>query len=238
MCKNIWKATKVNLRNIKVPYFVTMLYFGFMLIQNVAQLAIARSGVDMSTNGEVSAGNSFYVLIVLAAIFIPAVNYSRIITLGGKRHYFLCGSLVTYGLLAIAASLANTAYHVVYDRYVIAAGYFDPNLFSGGVGNLMVVFGWTSHGIVVVFLQQTAFMFLLAVVVHTVTAIQGKWYGWVANALIVAIIALLVSTAGPSPALLALAILHHNALLQIISCLVLAFALYALSKPIFARKAI
>ena len=102
------------------------------------------------------------------------------------------------------------------------------------------VLGWMGNGPVVAFIQQFAFLLLLAAVIHTLTAAQDKWYGWAADILIIAVIAVFTPIA-PLRASLAWffnLIIFQSAYIQIPACLVLAAAVYSLNKPILARKAI
>jgi hypothetical protein len=147
---------------------------------------------------------------------------------------------MTYAILAFIISFANVLFNYFFDRLFEASPNFDRSYF-GGVVNLTEVFGWTRYGAVVAFVQQFAFLFLFSVFVHTLTAVQGKWYGWTADLLIVTIISVFIPIATLRRALLwffKLILYHPNALLQITACMVLAAGIYALNKPIFARKAI
>jgi hypothetical protein len=205
-----------------------------MLVQMIS------NSILINNNMEISVGNYLWLLLVMAAIFIPAKNFRRIINLGGKRGNFFWGSLVTYAILACAVSLVNVVFNYGFDRLFEASPNFDRSYF-GGVINLTEVFGWTRYGAVVAFLQQFAFLFLFAVFVHTLTASQDKWYGWAADVASVAIISVFTPIAPLRAALVWFfrAILFHpNALFQIIFCLVLAAAIYSLNRPIFSRKAI
>ncbi|MCL2558778.1 MAG: hypothetical protein FWE09_09900 [Treponema sp.] len=239
--KIAWKVALINLRNIKTPYFVTALVMSIMFVQTGIGMFLATySGVDMSQNGEISAGNYLFLLIILAAAFIPGYHFSRILNLGGKKQDFFLGGLIAYALLALGASFANTIIYLSFDAWVIASGHLD-GAFFGGVVNLMEVFGWTRGGIVPAFFRQAAFMFLLATFIHVFAAAQGRWYGWAASIGLVAIIAVFTPIASLRAALawfFRLVIFHQSAVLQILACVALGLALYALSRPIIARKSI
>jgi hypothetical protein len=114
-------------------------------------------------------------------------------------------------------------------------------LYKSGTLDVSYWFGWHNNGVIVAFLRQFAFLFLLATFVHTLTAIQDKLYGWVTDVLIVAIISVFTTIAPLRASLvwfLNLIIFHPNAFLQIAACLILATAIYSLNKLILARKAI
>jgi hypothetical protein len=73
------------------------------------------------------------------------------------------------------------------------------------------------------------------------TAAQDKWYGWVADVLIVAIISVFTPIEPLRASLVwffNLIIFHSNTFLQIAAYLILATAIYSLNKLILARKAI
>ena len=234
MRKSIINIAKLNFRNLNVPYWVTGITCFTMLVQMII------NSIVINNNMEISVGNYLWLLPVMAAIFIPAKNFRRIINLGGKRGNFFWGSLMTYAILAFIISFANVLFNYFFDRLFEASPNFDRSYF-GGVINLTEVFGWTRYGPVVAFLQQFAFLFLFSVFVHTLTATQGKWYGWTADVLIVAIISVFTPIKPLRDAeawFFNLILFHPNALLQITACMVLAMGIYALNKPIFARKAI
>jgi len=84
-------------------------------------------------------------------------------------------------------------------------------------------------------------LFLLASFVHTLVSIQDKWYGWVTDVVLIAIISVFTPIA-PLRAVLVvffnMIIFHPNALLHILNCVGIGLIIYALNKPIYARKAI
>lgn len=236
MNKSVWMISKVNLKNIKAPYVITGVVFLLMLAQDVIKTIIAMTaGMDMSDDITISIGNMLWLLIPLAAIFIATKNFYRIMNLGGKRKNYFWGSFITYVILAGAVSFANTLIYYTYDRIIINMGYY------GGVENLLEVFGWYAHGPIIAFLQQFAFLLLFAVFTHTLTAMQDKWYGWVTDIVIIAIISVFTPIA-PLRAMevkfFNLIIFQPNAFLQMIACLLLAALIYAISLPVFNRKSI
>lgn len=251
MNKQIGAITKLNLKNIKATYFIVGLMFCTMFLQAIIYTIIAFARDKSGSQLSVSCGNILWLLIILAAIFISAQNLRKIVNLGGKRNGFFWGSMATYTILAIAASLCNTLYYYTIERFFISTGYYisfetfmqntsllDTNYVSV---NLIELFGWSSHGIFFAILQQFAFLLLLAAVTHTLTSIQDKWYGWLVDASIAAILAVFIPISMLRPTLLAffnVIIFNSNAFLQIVICLVLAVVIYAFNKPILARKII
>lgn len=251
MNKNTWAIAKLNLKNIKTPYFVTGLIFAVMFVQSIVYTIIAVSNGSAGKQLQISSGNYLWLLIIMAAIFIPTKNFRRIVNLGGKRDGFFWGSLSCYATLAVAVTIANTFLYYTYERLQISTGYFtgyevflkNPALMDNHYisVNLIEVFGWLGNGGVIAFFQQFAFLFLLASVIHTLTAMQDKWYGWVTDAIIAAILGVFIPIAPLRVWLVGffnLIIFNSNAFMQIAACILLAIAVYALSKPIFARKVV
>jgi len=250
MCKQIRTIAKLNLKNIKIPYFVTGIVAVTMFVQTAVYAIIMANGGRVQ-QASLSVGNCFWLLVIMAAIFIPAKHFWKTVNLGCKRDGFFWGSLGTYAILAGVVSLATTTIHYTFDRALISTGNFasmeafllDPSLIESHYVFLDVldVFGWAARGPVFAIIQQFAFLLLLAVVVHTLTAIQDKWYGWVTDAVIAAILGVFIPIALLRQSLLwffNLILFNSNPWLQIVSCIVLAVAIYSLNKLIFARKVI
>lgn len=242
---------KINLKNIKIPYFVTGLIFAIIFVQSIIYTIIAVSSKSAGHQLQISTGNYFWLLIIMAAIFIPIKNFRRIVNLGGKRDGFFWGCLSCYAILAGAVTIANTFLYYTYERFLISTGYYkgyealvqNPALMDNNYisVNLIEVFGWQGNGAVIAFVQQFAFLFLLASVIHTLTAMQDKWYGWVTDVIIAAILGVFIPIAPLRAWLIRffnLIIFNSNAFIQIAACMLLAIAVYALNKLIFARKAI
>ena len=251
MNKNTWAIAKLNLKNIKTPFFVTGLIFVILFVQNIVYTIIAVSSKSAGEQLQISCADYLWLLIIMAAIIIPTKNFRRIVNLGGKRDGFFWGSLACYAILAAAVTIATTFIYYTYERLLISTGYFtsyeafiqNPALMDDHYVSVTLteVFGWVGNGAVIAFFQQFAFLFLLATVVHTFTALQDKWYGWVTDAIIAAILGTFIPIAPLRVLLLGffnLIIFNSNAFVQISSCILLAIAVYSLSKPIFARKAI
>nr|AGS52704.1 hypothetical protein [uncultured bacterium contig00064] len=221
-------VAKINLRRIRLAYFLTGLFFVMMLSEYIVAIFVKNPD-----NTIVSAGNFFILLPLFAAIFIPAKNLRRIINLGGKRDDFFFGCIPVYAILSAAASLVILLFYYTFDRFILN--------YISGVLDLIWVFGFIGRGPVVAFIQMTVFLMLFSVFIHTLTSIQDKWYGWVTDIMIVAIISVFTPIAPLRAALVwffRAIIFHQNALFQITFCLLLSAAIYALNRPILARKAI
>ncbi|MCL1895694.1 MAG: hypothetical protein FWG03_04015 [Clostridiales bacterium] len=240
MNKIKWAVAKINIRQIQVAWLVTLIVFGTLLGQTIVMLILAWRGMDMSFNSEISCGCALWLLPVMAAIFIPARNFRRMMNLGGKRESFFWGSLMTYVILAAGASLVNVVLYYTFDAFVKSTGVFYMDWYSGIV-NLIEVFGWQTYGPAVAFLQQFAFLFLTACFVHLFSAMQGRWYG---TALAIGLIAMICVFPPIEPLRNVLAgyfyliMLYPVTVVQIAVCIAIGLACYVLSKPVIARKLI
>jgi len=230
-------VAKTNFRNVRLAYILTAIVIGGILVQDLIMFILDRAGVFANPEGNmtVSLGNYLYLLVLFIPVFIPARNFRKMMNLGGKRTDFFKGCAINYVIMAAAISFVAIVLYYTYDRIVVSTFY------RGGTLDVLYWFGWISNGVVVAFFQQFAFLLLLAVAVHTLTAAQDKWYGWLADVVIVAIISVFTPIAPLRSALvwfLALIINHTNAFVQISACLILSIGIYSLNKPIFARKVI
>ena len=232
MCKKVWAIAKLNFRSLKTAYIITAIVIIGMSSNYGMNVFIANS-YDMADNYNISMGWTLWLLPVLASILVPARNLKRTMNLGGKRDNFFWGSLEVYAILAGIVSVAVAITDHVEMNII-------KNLDWGGIFTSANVFGWGEYGILAVVFQQFAFLFLFTSFVHTLTAVQDKWFGWAADVLIIAIISVF-SPIAPLRAALAWffrAILFNSPLTQIPVCMILALAIYSLNKAIFARKAI
>ena len=228
MYKKAFAVAKLSLSQMRNVYFIT----GIVLILMFANFAVATA-IRMEGNSSVSGGNYFILLPILAAIFIPAQHMRKIFNLGAKRRDFFNGAAYTYIILSASAALIMVLFHYVIDRLMGIVFY--------EVLDMMAAFGFIQRGPVVAFLQMFAFLTLFSAFIHTLTMIQDKWYGWVADVLIVAIISVFTPIAPLRAALVwffNMILFHNNAAVQILFCLVLADLIYLLNKPILARKVI
>ena len=235
MDKSAHAVTRLNLKTINGAYIALIAGIACMASNYIIYVVQEMKGFDLTGNAGVSVGWAVWALPIAAAIIISAVNFRRIMSLGGNRKAYFKGSLVTYIIICAAASLLGVIIYYAVDIPFVATGLY------GGMISVPEVFGWHVHGPVVFFLQQFAFLLLTAFFTHTFCAIQGTWYGWVVNAAFIAGIPVF-SAIEPLRNILigyfSLIFFQPNALLQILCCLVIGFAFYWLSKPIYARKPI
>jgi hypothetical protein len=215
---------------IILTVIVTVVTLGQEIVYIIIGLFGQNPGVSSTPLG---VGNYLYLLLILAPLFIPLQNFHKMVNLGAKRRDFFAGCAVNYVIISAIVSFIAVMFYYTLDRYF-------AGLHNDGVLSLLTAFGWVANGPVVAFFQQFAFLLLLASFIHTLAAAQDKWYGWVADAVIVVILSVFIPI---EPLRMSLVwffnmIIFQSAPLQILSCLVLAAAIYALNKPILARKVI
>ena len=197
------------------------------LIVTAAVVLCATTAGDSAV--ALSNGNYTWLLAVLTPFFFVLYDFKKLMYLGaGKRDVYL-GALIGYGVIALLISLVNTGIH----------GLIDPLNRTQTVINLMDVCGWTENALPVAILQQAAFLFLVMVFLHVLLSMQPHWYGWVTDAVLVAIVCVFTPIA-PLRAVLAgffkVIMLNSRALLHIGVCLALSAALSAAGLVVLKRK--
>ena len=230
-------VAKTNFKNMKLACMITANVLFCILGQDIVYIILSFFNIyPGANNATIGLGNYFWLFVILNAIFIPALNFRRMMNLGAKRNDFFTGCAVNYIIITAAVSLLGIILYYTYENFLFL------NFYKGGFTlNPLYWFGWINNGPVVAFFQQFAFLLLAAVFIHTLTAMQDKWYGWVTDIIIVAIISVFTPIAPLRAALVwffYLIIFNSNWLLQIVACLVLSVLIYSLNKIIFARKAI
>ena len=233
MCKNVWKVAKLQLKNISAAYIATAIATAAMSIQYIIDLVFKLNG-DSTENIGISFTWGLLLLPVLAAIIIPARNFRRTMNLGGKRGNFIYGCMMGYAALSFATALAGTIIDYTFTQSVIDSGVY------GGIWTPMSVFGWAAYGPVAALFQQFAFLLVASLLAHTLSAAQGRWYGFTADIAIIAIICVFTPIENLRTLLAGFfyLIMFAAAPVQIAACLIIALAVFTLSKPIFARKVI
>ncbi len=226
--KSVGAITRINfVKTTWIAYLVAILCFLSSLIQSFVYFLIDQEGA--SQTGE---GNNLLLALILAAILIPAVNFRKIINLNGKKVDFFWASLINYAILAGIISLTVTTLNLTID-----------NILGTRVEILDIIniFGWTNNGLLFTFLRQFAFYMLLAVTIHTLTAIQTFWWGWVTDLILVAIISVFTPIEMLRKLLVAffnVIIFNPNPIPHIAVCVALAAVIYSLNIPILSRKKI
>lgn len=222
-----WAISKINFRHLKAAYIITIC----LVLIGIANLILIMAGVNVSS-GIVDPGNYAYGAAIFAPIFIPAINFKKIMHLNGKKTDFYWGTLLNYIIIAAVVSFADILLYIVTKNTCSFYGY---------VINLVQAFGWFAHGIIPAFFQQFFFLLLFEIFIHTLTAAQSFWFGWVADVALVAIISVFT----PIPALRSalvwffyMIIFNPTVMIQIISCIVLSAFLFALYLLVLKKQRI
>ena len=184
-----------------------------------------------TSSGDVvlSNGNYTWLLAVLTPFFFVFYDFTKLMHLGASKKDYFFGCLISYGFLAFCISLVNTVIHLL----------IDPVYSAQTVINMMDVCKWTENGMIVAGLQQMFFLLLVMVFLHVLLSMQPHWYGWLTDAVFVAIICIFTPIA-PLRAVLAgffqMIMLNSNAVLHICICLLLSAALSLGGLVVLKRK--
>ena len=184
-----------------------------------------------TSSGDVvlSNGNYTWLLALLTPFFFVFYDFTKLMHLGASKKDFFLGCLISYGFLAFCISLVNTIIHLL----------IDPIYPAQTVINMMDVCRWTENGIIVAALQQMFFLLLVMIFLHVLLSMQSHWYGWLTDAVFVAIICVFTPFA-PLRAILAgffqIIMLNSNAVLHIGICLLLSAALSLGGLMVLKRK--
>jgi hypothetical protein len=210
---------KVNLRQIKPAYLVTGILFIACTVAAIVTIIILQlEGLET-----LSLGNYLIIFPLLVGILIPALNFSKLMNLGGTRIVFFKACMLNYTIAAFFTSLLCLAIRLIVDPIMSIRVPVIVNLFD--------VFGFTQNGMVVAFFQMGVFLLFAACVAHTLTLLQGHWYGWIVDAVIILAVCLI----GVAPVrslwmgFFNMIIFHDLALVQLASCVILSVAIYAVS---------
>ena len=133
-----------------------------------------------TSSGDVvlSNGNYTWLLAVLTPFFFVFYAFKKLMHLGASKKDYYLGCLISYGILAFCISLVNTVIHRL----------IDPIYPAQTVINMMDVCQWTENGMIVAGLQQMFFLLLVMVFLHMLLSMQTHWYGWLTDAVLIAII--------------------------------------------------
>ena len=184
-----------------------------------------------TSSGEValSNGNYTWLLAVLTPFFFVFYDFTKLMHLGASKRDYFFGCLISYGLLALCISLVNTVVHVL----------IDPVYPAQTVINLMDVCRWTENGVLVAGLQQMFFLLLVMIFLHVLLSMQTRWYGWLTDAVLVAVICVFTPIA-PLRAVLAgffqIIMFNGSAVLHIGVCLLLSAAFSLAGLAVLKRK--
>lgn len=184
-----------------------------------------------TSSGDVvlSNGNYTWLLAGMAPFFFVFYDYTKLMHLGASKRDYFFGCLISYGVLALGISLINTLIHLL----------IDPVYPAQAVINMMDVCKWTENGIIIAGVQQMFFLLLVMIFLHVLLSIQPHWYGWLTDAILVAIISIFTPIAalrGILSGFFQIIMLNGNALLHIGICLLLSAALSFAGLLVLKRK--
>ncbi|MDR0424778.1 MAG: hypothetical protein LBH39_04900 [Clostridiales Family XIII bacterium] len=227
--KTMTGIAKINLKQSKTAYMIVGILFFLQVGSEIVTRVILRL-----EGGGLALGNYLLLLPLLMGIFIPAKNFSKLLNLGCKRLDFFRGCLPAYAAAAFFVTLACLVLWLAVDPVLLSYS-SEPSLY-----NLFDVFGFARDGVAIAFFRMFAFLLLVSCVAHTLTLVQGRWYGWLADALIIIIISVFTPIAPLRAALVWFfhtIIFHEFAAVQILSCLILGAAVYCAGlAPIKAKQ--
>lgn len=176
-----------------------------------------------------SNGNYTWLLAVLTPFFFVFYDFTKLIHLGTSKRDYFYGCLISYGILAFCISLVNTVIHLL----------IDPAYSVQTVINMMDVCKWTENGIAIAGLQQMFFLLLVMVFLHVLLSMQQYWYGWLTDAVLIAIICIFTPIAplrGILVGFFKMIMLNSSALLHIGICLLLSISLSFIGLVVLKRK--
>lgn len=184
-----------------------------------------------TSSGDVvlSNGNYTWLLAVMTPFFFVFYDYTKLMHLGASKRDYFFGCLISYGILALGISLINTLIHLL----------IDPVYPAQAVINMMDVCKWTENGIFIAGVQQMFFLLLVMIFLHVLLSMQPHWYGWLTDAILVAIICIFTPIAalrGILSGFFQIIMLNSNALLHIGICLLLSAALSFAGLCVLKRK--
>lgn len=184
-----------------------------------------------TSSGDVvlSNGNYTWLLAILTPFFFVFYDFTKLMHLGANKKDYFFGCLISYGFLAFCISLVNTVIHLL----------IDPVYSAQTVINMMDVCKWTENGMIVAGLQQMFFLLLVMVFLHVLLSMQPHWYGWLTDAVFVAMICIFTPIA-PLRAVLAgffqMIMFNSDAVLHICICLLLSAAISLGGLVVLKRK--
>lgn len=156
-------------------------------------------------------------------------DFTKLMHLGASKRDYFFGCLISYGFLALCISLVTTVVHVL----------IDPVYPAQTVINLMDVCRWTENGVFVAGLQQMFFLLLVMIFLHVLLSMQTRWYGWLTDAVLVAVICVFTPIA-PLRAVLGgffqIIMFNGSAVLHIGVCLLLSAAFLLAGLAVLKRK--
>lgn len=216
--KPVFTVTKRLLASNRISFLITALVVLLATTSADSPIALSR-------------GNYAWLLAVTSPFFFVFYDYTKLVHLGATKKDYYLGSLAGYGVLAFLMSAVNTLIRLV----------IDPLNRDQTVVNLMDVCGWWQNGPILAAVQQFLFLLLVMVFLHVLLSVQPYWYGWLADALLAAVVCVFTPIA-PLRGLLSkffgAVMLNGNAQSHLGICLVLTAVFALLGLEALKRKTI
>ena len=166
--------------NFKKSTWIAYLVAGISVLAMITDL-IVDVCLNNNTDSSISTYSLLYLICILAPILIASVNYSKFMNIGVNKKTYFYGCMINYVVFAAIVSVLGVLGHYLMDTRLVENEVYEEVL------SLIGVFGWDSS-VFTAFFSQFAFLLLVEVVIHTLTFMQAKWYGWVTDVLIITII--------------------------------------------------
>lgn len=211
-------VVKRNFASNFIPFIMTLLVVLLATTSSSSSIAISR-------------GNYTYLYILMMPIFIVYFNFSKLIHLNASKKDYFWGSILTYVIAAVCISLLNTFIHLI----------LDPINKTQKVINLLDLCGWWQNGPLIAFLQQFTFLLMVALFLHVLLSMQPYWYGWLTDAVLIAILCIFISIQPLRKILVSffkLVMFNGNAFLHMSVCLAISALLIFTGLTILKRKSI
>ncbi|GMQ60603.1 hypothetical protein AN1V17_50030 [Vallitalea sediminicola] len=212
------KATKVAKFNFKYACKQTYIITIIVVLTTIIDLIIENLIGSQSDN--LSMGNLFALINILAPVFIILKYYKKLINIGAKKLDFFKGCIINYVVLAVFVAIINILFYYI----------LEPVIWGKSLEiSYLPAFGWTNSGVFACFIYQTGFYILLSIFIHTLVLYQNMWIGWVADVVLVAIISVFTPIAPLRQTLIVFfraTTLNPSFILQFICDILLAGLLY------------
>ena len=225
-----WSVTRLCLRNLTGVSLVVLVVVAVVTIPSVIQVVQAGPDEYFEKSYLPSSGNAWYAVVLIAPAAVAWGHLPKVMHLNASKDTFLVGAVLLHALLAGAVSAVNLAFFSTLDRSW--AQTFQ-------VVNLAQTVGWTGNGLLVSFVQQSAFLLLVALVAHWLTSIHRSSVGWLVDLGLVTLLGLSLAIeplASGRTLVTDLLVTHESAVVQVTSCLVAAAMMCWVNLAVLRRQ--
>ncbi len=214
-------VAKVNFkRSVWIAYLVAAITFTALLVDMIVDVAFLSKHYDQSS---IALSSMLYLVCALAPIFIASVNYSKLMNIGVKKKTYFYACIINYVVFAAAVSLVATLEHYLLVRTL------NKNLDGYSLLSIISAFKWDTN-VLTCFISQFAFLLLIEITIHTLTFMQTRWYGLVADLAIIIFISVFIPITPLRNAWLfffRMTIFIKPSIVQALVCIALSAAFYA-----------